>query len=128
MTEESKISMINAGYDFSGALARFVGNEDLYLMFLKKYPDDANWVKIKPALDARDVKEAFSAAHAFKGIAGNLGLTDVFEDSKEFLEVLRPFSKEDGAVDETIFNKALELYDIMVVKHEKACEIIKGLE
>ena len=117
-----KQNMINAGYDVDGALARFVNNETLYLMFMKKFPNDENYAKIEGELQAEDFDSAYASVHAFKGVAGNLGITDVFENSVRLLDLLK---KRDTEVD--VKAKALEIYADMKITYEKACGLIGEL-
>ncbi|WP_317587798.1 PAS domain S-box protein [Vibrio sp. EA2] len=61
------------------ALARLDGNRTLYLKLLKKFVvDHATAVTdIQASLDKRDIDTAIRLAHTMKGIAGNLGATEL---------------------------------------------------
>lgn len=119
MEADVRMRLEGAGYDVSGALARFVNNEDLYVMFMKKFVGDENYAKIRPYVEAMDYDNAYKSAHALKGVAGNLGITDVFEVSVALLDVLRGKTEADPIKDE-----ALALCDKLTVSYEKACNLI----
>ena len=80
------------GADTEEALKRCMGNEAFYFKLLKMALVDQNFARLDAALENNDVKEGFEAAHALKGVAGNLGLTPLFEASSELTELLRPLS------------------------------------
>ena len=50
---------------------------------------DANFDKLREAVAAGDAKAAFEAAHALKGVAGNLALTPIYTPLSELTEQLR---------------------------------------
>ena len=80
------------GADTEDALKRCMGNEAFYFKLIKMAAADENFARLDAALENKDVKEGFEAAHALKGVAGNLGLTPIFEASSELTELLRPLS------------------------------------
>ena len=47
------------------------------------------------ALEAKDLKEAFEAAHALKGVAGNLALDPLYDAVCEIVEPLRAGEDKD---------------------------------
>lgn len=51
--------------------------------------EDTSFEKLKLALDAKNVKEAFDCAHTLKGVLGNVGLTPLYEKTIEIVEPLR---------------------------------------
>lgn len=122
MTESQKEILLDAGYDIKGAIARFAGNADLYMMFLKKYVDDDNMSKIIAALEVENYTDAYAAAHALKGVSGNLGITDVFECSKDFLALVKGKTAEDGIKDD-----AIKLCNEFKAKNDEAVKIISEL-
>ena len=50
---------------------------------------DANFEKLKDAIEAGDLDAAFDAAHALKGVMGNVSLTNLFEPVCAMTEDLR---------------------------------------
>ena len=77
------------GADTEEGLARCMGMEEFYLQLVSTMLDDANFAKLDAAVEERDAKSAFEAAHALKGALGNLSLTPVCEPVSEITEMLR---------------------------------------
>lgn len=77
------------GIDTEGALHRFSGNINLYKRFLLKFSDDDTFEKVKNALAIEDWDAMLSAAHTLKGVAGNLGLSAIYQASSEIVTSLR---------------------------------------
>lgn len=95
---ETVLEALNlAGVDVKGAVARFAGNDALYLKFLKKLPADDNFAKIKPALDAGDMETALTAAHTLKGVSGNLSVDRLYKASSDMVSRIREKNYEEAA-------------------------------
>jgi HPt (histidine-containing phosphotransfer) domain-containing protein len=77
------------GADMDGAMNRMVDSEDLYATCFSYFMDDPAFAALDAALDAKDYTAAFEAAHSLKGVAGNLGLTRLYELSGQLAEPLR---------------------------------------
>ena len=77
------------GADTAEGLSRCYNNETLYLRLVKMIPAEANFDKLKEALDAGNLDAAFEAAHALKGVLGNLSLTPMYDKCSEITELLR---------------------------------------
>lgn len=78
-----------AGAKPEDAIYRFLGKEDIYKKFLKKYLDDTGIGTIKQGVKKRDAYEVFKAAHTLKGVAANLGLESVQSKASEITEYTR---------------------------------------
>lgn len=78
-----------SGVNPSEGIARFNGNEEKYEKYLAKFPQDGNYADLCQAIRAGDGKAAFAAAHALKGIAGNLSLVKLYADIQPLVEQLR---------------------------------------
>ena len=72
------------------AIKRCMGNESFYLKLVKMAVADENFPRLDKALSEKDWKESFEAAHALKGVVGNLELTPLYESLKELTDMLRP--------------------------------------
>lgn len=79
----------SAGADMDAALERVVGDEELYETCLHLFMDDPGFSALETALKSRNYSAAFKAAHTLKGVAGNLGLTDVYDAAHTLVELLR---------------------------------------
>ena len=77
------------GADYNSTMARFMGNEALYVKFLDMLFKDDNLEKLGTALGQQDYEAAFAAAHTLKGVVGNMGLTPLFNAVCAIVESLR---------------------------------------
>lgn len=77
------------GADIDEGLARCMGMEEFYLQLVGTMLEDANFAKLDAAVEAKDAKAGFEAAHALKGALGNLALTPVCKPVEEITEKLR---------------------------------------
>ncbi len=68
-----------AGVNVDDALARLMGSRALYERLLVKFLDDGNMARLTEAAAADDAEEGFEAAHALKGVCGNLSMTRLYE-------------------------------------------------
>lgn len=78
-----------AGVDTDAALARMMGSEALLSRLLGKFPADQGCARFEAAVAADDPDAALEAAHALKGVSGNLSLTRVYELSARICELIR---------------------------------------
>lgn len=77
------------GADYAATMERFMGNETLYLRFLDMLFEDESLQKLGDALEAGNLADAFAAAHTLKGVAGNMGLTPLYQAVCILVEPLR---------------------------------------
>lgn len=89
MDENFRKQLEENGADVDTTLKRFMGNETIYLKFIRKFLDDKNYEVIETSLAQNDYEAAFTGAHSLKGVAGNLGLNPVYEAASEMSELLR---------------------------------------
>ncbi len=64
-------------------------SEKMILRFLKMYPQDTSYGDLTKAYAECNVKQAFLAAHTLKGVAANLGLTDLQKAASALTESVR---------------------------------------
>ncbi len=84
------IEKLNAfGADTADGLERCFGNESLYLKLVTTIPDDSTFERLEQKIAAKDLDGAFEAAHALKGVLGNLSLTPLYTLAVEITELLR---------------------------------------
>lgn len=78
------------GFDVEGALARVAGNKNLYRkllgMFAQNYKSAGE--DLDRLVSGGSMEEARALAHTIKGVAGNIGATDLFEAAKVLNETL----------------------------------------
>ena len=84
------------GADYNSTMARFMGNEAMYVKFLDMLFKDDNLEKLGTALGQQDYEAAFAAANTLKGVVGNMGLTPLFNAVCAIVEPLRNGKDPDG--------------------------------
>lgn len=77
------------GGNYEETMPRFMGNEAVYLRILDMLFKDENLRKLGDAIDAGDLAAGFEAAHALKGVTGNLGLAPLYAAVCDIVEPLR---------------------------------------
>ena len=98
------------GANVQEGLERCLNSKEFYLKMINMGLADANFDKLKAAMEAGDAKAAFEAAHALKGVTGNLSLTPIYNPVCELTERLRGKSEiGDTGV----------LLDTIMTEHEK---------
>lgn len=83
----------NFGANTAEGLERCLGNESFYLRLVSTFVNESNFDKLKDALAINDLNAAFEAAHALKGVLGNLSLTPLYNKVVEITELLRSRTK-----------------------------------
>lgn len=103
--------LLHCETDVEGALQRFCGNEELYLSYVNTFPEEPTMGALKDAVEAQNWEDAFTAAHALKGLAGNLGFVPLYHATGEMVVLLRS-----GNVDEmsTCYEQARQCYETLV--------------
>jgi HPt (histidine-containing phosphotransfer) domain-containing protein len=95
MASEFISKLTEAGVDVASALSRMLNKEEMYKKFLRKFRDDTNIFSLKDVIDGNDSfsaetsEQIFHYAHTVKGVAGNLGLTKIYDESSYICESTR---------------------------------------
>lgn len=101
------------GADVSEGLQRCMNNEAFYLRLVPMAANDGGFEKLRAALAANDLDAAFEAAHALKGVLGNLSLTPLYVPVSEMTELLRSRTETDyGPMLEGVLAKRDELLSL----------------
>ncbi len=74
--------------DFEGTFERMM-DEEFMAKILKMFLDDSSFRNLEEAYQARNAQDAFHAAHTLKGVAGNVGLSDLAKKASDVTEALR---------------------------------------
>ena len=82
--EELFDSLKNWGCDVDGALARFIGDRELYRSCLHTAAGDQNFELLPEALRAGEMGRAFECAHTLKGLWCGLWSRCVRESRRNF--------------------------------------------
>lgn len=77
------------GTDVETVLKRFMGNEAMYIKFVKKFLEDKSYHELLENITKRDYEEAFKSAHTLKGVTANLGIEPVRAAASQITELLR---------------------------------------
>ena len=77
------------GANVDEGLGRCMGNEALYLKLVATIPGEKNFGKLSESIQNNDLDGAFEAAHALKGVLGNLSLTNMYDKVADITELLR---------------------------------------
>ena len=85
------------GADTKKGLGRCMNNEACYLRLVGLAAKDGSYEALRAALDQGDLTAAFEAAHALKGVLGNLSLTALYTPVSELTELLRARREMDYA-------------------------------
>ena len=103
------IEKLNAfGADTSAGISRCCGSEELYLRLVKMIPGEKGFTQLQSAIEANDLDAAFEAAHALKGVLGNLSLTPLYDTASRMTEQLRSRTLTDYS---PMLNELLSLRD-----------------
>jgi HPt (histidine-containing phosphotransfer) domain-containing protein len=95
MASEFVSALQSVGVDVGSALSRMLNKEEMYKKFLRKFREDKNTAELKAllfsidTLSAEDAEKIFHLSHTIKGVAGNLGLTDLYNESSYICEATR---------------------------------------
>lgn len=92
--------LLSAGIDYDAALARFVGKRAIYEKYLAKFLEDEHARDAATAYENRNFVEVLEQTHALKGVAGTLGMTELYEISAEIVKDLR--NDETDGLDEKL--------------------------
>jgi HPt (histidine-containing phosphotransfer) domain-containing protein len=77
------------GFDEKATLPRFVDDRSFYLSCLSSFISETDLSGLKAALEHSDSQQAFQHLHALKGVTGNLGLGNMYDDVCASVEKLR---------------------------------------
>lgn len=84
------------GAEVDDTLDRLMGDEEMYLEYLKKFPDNENISALRKAVDAGDCDTAMKEEHTLKGVTLNLGLLPLVDVCMDMLLDFREGKKEEA--------------------------------
>ncbi|MDR1002862.1 MAG: Hpt domain-containing protein [Oscillospiraceae bacterium] len=105
---------INEYISAAEGLDRVRGNNNLYKKLLGMFLGGKEFEKFQAAVAAGDMDSATSEIHTLKGVAGNLALKKLFEESVVVLAELRS-----GVVNNASISQ-------IAVTYEKTCNAVKA--
>lgn len=95
------------GGDYDGVAKRF-GSVAMIERFAVKFLSDDSAESLRRAFESGDVDSAFRSAHTLKGLALNLGFTELGENAAVLTEILR---KKTFIGSEEAYKNTLRAYD-----------------
>ena len=98
------------GGDYRDVVKR-MGSEARVEHFVVRFLSDGSMRELDSAFGAGDIKRAFRSAHTLKGVALNLGFTELGKNAAALTEILRKNSF-DGAA--PLFEKTRSAYDELI--------------
>ncbi len=111
MNQELLDGLVRGETDVEGALKRICNDEVLYCRLLSSFLGDATMENLGKAIKEESWDEAFTAAHALKGLAGNLGFVPLFHSVGELVVLIRSGKISD--VEES-YHKIERCYDDII--------------
>ena len=102
------------GCDTQSALERFLGKEELYLKFIRKFLDDKSFEDLKGFIGEEDYENALKSVHTLKGVSGNLGFTALYDVASDMVNKFRAQLPGDAVAEfGTLENIYTEIYSII---------------
>jgi len=95
------------GCDTQTALERFLGKEELYIKFIKKFLDDKSFEELKNNIEKSDYENALKSVHTLKGVSGNLGFTALYDVTSDMVTKFRALQERDAVAE---FGKLEKIY------------------
>ena len=111
MKDEQKEILLKAGVDVAGVMHRLGDNEQFLDMCLNTFLEDTTMNALNIAYKSESWNDVFAAAHAMKGIAGNMGFIGLAKVISELVECVRGGGHE-GA--DELIRRSNEQYDKIV--------------
>ncbi len=118
MNQQELLAQLNRlGVHTEEALGRFMGNEALFLSFVRQLPEKLDFTRIRQGLETEDGDLFYMGVHNLKGLSGNLSIepihdcarailvefrTSGFKHKKKLLSLVAEAENESKAVAETI--------------------------
>lgn len=73
---------------------RFVGNTGLFIKFIVSFAMEDRIPAIYEAYESGDSDKLIMTVHKLKGVAGNLGITEIYETAEKAIAILRSGSRD----------------------------------
>lgn len=84
------------GAEVEDILDRLMGDEELYMEYLMKFPENENIINLRKAVEQRDCDQAMKEVHTLKGVALNLGLLPLVDVCMDMLLDFREGKNEEA--------------------------------
>lgn len=109
ISKEFSDELLTVGLNVPEMVEHFMDKEEMFLKYLTKFFESADDVvlELTAAVEKEDYQAALFAAHALKGLAGNIGLNGVFLPAKKMVDDIRADDFSDFGED---FGKIQKMY------------------
>lgn len=104
------------GAETDDALERFMDDKEMYLKYVKGFPEEPTMGKLTQNVADKDYEAAEKSVHALKGILNNLGFMPFADAAIDMLEELRDNNIED----------ALEAFEDVKKQYKIYCDVINN--
>jgi len=102
------------GCDTNTALERFLGKEDLYIKFVRKFLDDKSFEQLSEAVSKNDSEYALKSVHTLKGVSGNLGFSALYDVASDMVTKFRAGQNNEAMAEfASLENIYTEIYGII---------------
>lgn len=85
------------GAEVEDTLERLMGDEEMYMEYLQRFPQNENIINLRKAVDAKAYETAMQEIHTLKGVALNLGLLPLVDTCMDMLLDFREGKNEEAA-------------------------------
>ena len=105
--------------DVTQTLSRFMDNEELYLTFLYRFPEEKQFEELKIKVNNREYDEGILAvAHTLKGLTANLGMNNIYQLTAKIMMDIR--NSQFDNIEETFLNLEKNYKQIcnLIMKHK----------
>jgi HPt (histidine-containing phosphotransfer) domain-containing protein len=105
--------------NFEEGSKRVMNNVKLYVKLLTKFKLDTKLENLEAALAAGDMEKAQTEAHTIKGIAANLSLTELFNQSLALETQIKAKAPESAQMEtvKTVFAQTLQEVDKVIAQN-----------
>ena len=105
--------------DFDGGVKRVMNNAKLYVKLLTKFRNDTKLDDIETSIAEGNLEKAKAATHTIKGVAANLSLTELFNQSLALETQIKSGQVDPNQLEtvKTVFAMTLQEVDKAVAEH-----------
>jgi len=98
---------------------RVMNNTRLFARLLAKFKDDQSMTQIETAINDGDMESARGAAHTLKGLAANLSLIELFNQSLELETQIKAdaLNPEQTGVLKDVYNRTMEEIEKVIAQY-----------
>ncbi len=89
MDENQERALVLRNTDIEGAMRRFENNESFYISCLQLFLEDETIRELNKTVKEKRWDDAFTAAHALKGLAGNMGFVPLMHAVGQLVVLIR---------------------------------------